>query len=731
MPENIVSDSVTKFRAAIARETRQSTLLDIPHESLRVAFLEKNAKAVRDALAKLSDLQFGVGPLSVQATDVSRIDLIVSMNGQMAREHGAPALYCGLGLLHWVDDRDDKSRTAPLLLIPIQAVWLTTGGFGIRQVGEPRMNEELIKHLGLPRAALPDDLLQFKPKKSHRKIRGFSDEAVIGLFSPIRTLLAERLDHALDRSLDPNPLLSRLIQPELRGTDHVRTVEDPPEPFLPCDTSQFEALRAAASGRSIIVNGPPGTGKTQTITNIVAHSLDRKMRVLLLSEAPIALQSVIDRLGKNAAPASILDLRPNSDMPLTASHGTMASIREGLAERPLAELPTLIVATAAGYLAAVPDHLVFDMLIVDEASNMRLSYAIPALTSCRQIIVAGDHQQCTPPPMMRYSPDGSVVDDGDMNLLDAFRAAQFEVVYLNRHYRSKHQSLIEFSNRRFYARRLKISPSKYPLGQYGSILHCVEGIFEDGVNHIEAEKVAQRVVEELKRNDTKSISIIAATYEQCVVIAKLVRKAHPEGYKRVLVMHVSECQGTECDIAYLSLVYGPDAAGSQKFAFGLLSDHGGQRLLNVSLTRAKERTEIFSSIDTETLNSAGRAPANTLVEFLTSHGRTIEDDRREAMNNLLGEVLIRNDYDVQLHDFAVLVRRKATWLAAIQICGRKSVLDEASERAQLENSGWRVLSLAAEVLDRDNASFDPDVLALVECIDGWVREIPELRWRPY
>ena len=344
MPENIVLDSITKFRASIARENHQSTLLHIPRESLRVAFLENSAKAVREALRQFSDLQLGVGPLSLRPMDVSRVDLIASMNGQMAREQGAPALYCGLGLLHWIDELD-QTRTAPLLLIPVLADWLNSGGVRIRQVGEPCLNSELIKRSGLPRAAFPDDVLQFKPKRSHRQVKGFSDEAVIGLFSPVRALLAERLGEALDRPLDPHPVLSRLIRAEVPTTDHARIVEDPPTPFLPCDTSQFDALQAAASGRSIIVNGPPGTGKTQTITNIVAHALERKMRVLLLSEAPIALQAMIDRLGENLATATFLDLRPNLDAPLAVSHGAMSSIREDLTK----------LSTAVGFQAIVAE----------------------------------------------------------------------------------------------------------------------------------------------------------------------------------------------------------------------------------------------------------------------------------------------------------------------------------------------------------------------------------------
>ena len=134
MSENFVSAALQKFRASIARENARSTLFNIPRASLRTAHLKESATTIADALHRSSELEFDVGPLTRRPDDASNIDLIISLDGQITREHGVSALYCGMGLIDWTDPRDKRPRCAPLLLVPIRAIALAPNGYRIRQV---------------------------------------------------------------------------------------------------------------------------------------------------------------------------------------------------------------------------------------------------------------------------------------------------------------------------------------------------------------------------------------------------------------------------------------------------------------------------------------------------------------------------------------------------------------------------------------------------------------------
>lgn len=716
MSENFVSTTLAKFRASIAKENARSSIFNITRGSLRTAFLAEPAAEVRHALAHSSELEFGAGALTLHDDDASNIDVIVSLDSQVTRDYGMSALYCGLGLVQWTDPRDNRLRTAPLILVPVRAISLGSNGYRIRQVGEPILNEPLIKRIGLPRSAFPDDPLSFKPKKSHEMIKAFSPDAVIGLFSTIRTLLADRLDHALEPSLPQHRLVSALI-----GRESPDASDFDPKPldrraFLPCDTDQNSAMIAVDQGRNIIVHGPPGTGKTQTITNVVATAIGRGRRVLLLSEAPIALQPVIDRLGSSITPKSILDLRPARQAPLSTSHGRVQALAGELEALPSTELPLLTVATAGAYLSAVPAAWSFDLLIIDEASKMRTSYAVPAISRCEQMMIVGDDQQCSPSTILQYSQDGAVTTDGDIDILTAARSAGIATVYLKKHYRSQHPDLISFSNRTFYSCRLIAAPSIHPIGHYGSVRRFVGGVCRSSENQVECEQLVASIIEQKLRDADAEVVVIAATYQQCILIAKTLRSAIPGAYKSVSILHISECQGIECDVAYLSLVYGPDENGSQKNNFGLLAETGGQRLLNVAITRARQRTEVFSSIRTEHLAPRPRTPLSTLCAFLTRHELALQDNE-QMFESPMALLLRRNGYEPEAAQNATLVRKDGKFIAAIHHTGLQPDIDDSSQRAQLENSGWTVIGLPASLGESDSLEHEPDIKNMLEALD--------------
>jgi hypothetical protein len=723
MTENTISAAIAKFRALISVQNNRSTLYNLPKGGSRTLFIDADATAVHVALASGDEFEIGRGILAPAKDDVSQFELIASLDDQIILEHGLSSLYCALGFVEWAESAEVKPRTAPLLLVPLKAERNPAGTYMVRQAGRPMLNEPLLQRLGLQKSSIPaDDPLSYRPKKSHTRVKGFSNHAAIGLFSTVRTMLAERLDVAFDGTFASHPLVSNLLHPahkEDPGRADIENFSGSIETHLPCDTHQYQALALASAGRSIIVHGPPGTGKTQTITNIIAHVTEAGKRVLLLSEAAIALAPIIERLGSRVAAGDMLDLSVDDSTSLRGNHGRMADLRDDLNAIPEPRRPIITITTAVGYLAAIPPHWSFDIVIIDEASKMRMSYALPAIAAAKQVVIVGDHQQCGPSIIIQFSQDGSVAMDGDMSILEAARVAKLDAVHLTRHYRSKHPSLIDFSNERFYMRRLIAAPSLHPRGEYGCILHEVRGTFEGWTNLAEADALTKRVLHQLASDETSTIAVIAATYQQCVVIAKRIRAADPIGYKRISVMHGSACQGVEYDVVYLSLTHGPDSRGFQRRNFGILSDIDGHKVLNVCLTRARKRTEVFSSVETSGLDPFARTPIGALADFLLSYSGHRELEAAAVIPTPLFRVLKLNGYGVRDNDHNVLVTSDGQNLAAIQIIGLADALDEKSERAQLENSGWRVTSIPAEILDKDRFELDPAVANMLKYLDNF------------
>ncbi|PZR95207.1 MAG: hypothetical protein DI537_05325 [Stutzerimonas stutzeri] len=720
MSDNKVAAAVAKFRATISEQNSRSTLFNIARGSIRTLFLSADATEVRTGFASGKSLRVCSGLLAAAPGDQSQFDLIVSLDDQMILEHGMSSLYCGLGLLEWADTPTSKPKTAPLVLVPLTAERDADGGFEVRQAGEPVLNEPLLTRLGLDKSSIPaDDPLAYRPKKSHTRVRAFTPHAAIGLFSTVRTMLAERLDAAFSGTFASHPLISNLLQ--TRGGPALKPAAgegaEAPQPLLPCDTDQFKALALALAGQSALIYGPPGTGKTQTITNIIAAATAREKRVLLLSEAASALKPVVERLSASGFALPILDLSADASTGLRGNHGRMAQLRDELNAIPSDARPSVTICTSVGYLATVPPHWTFDIVIVDEASKMRMSYALPALASSQQAIIVGDNQQCAPSTILQFSQDGSVIFDGDMSLLDAARQANFDAVKLTRHYRSRHPSLIDFSNERFYMNRLIAAPSVHPRGPHGCILHQVNGSFDGGANLPEVDALVARVIQTLSDEPASSVAVIAATYQQCLAIAGRLMTADPAHRNRASILHAASCQGLEFDIVFVSLTHGSRSNGTQRRNFGIFSDIDGDKVLNVCLTRSRVRTEVFSSIDTSNLNPDARSPIGALADFLTSFHDLDEVETEETPATPLSRALKQHGYGVRMDDHHVLVTLEDRNFAAIQLVGGADPLDEMSERAQLGNSGWPVTTIPASALEHGADALDRAIATVVKDLD--------------
>lgn len=276
----------------------------------------------------------------------------------------------------------------------------------------------------------------------------------------------------------------------------------------------------------------------------------------------------------------------------------------------------------AQYLAA--NSSVFDVVIFDEASQIPVWDAIGAIARGKQVVMVGDPKQL--PPTSFFDRAESTQDDADVeadleSILDECISANLPIRNLNWHYRSRHESLIAFSNQRYYESKLVTFPSPVTSDRAVS-LHIVNGVYEKGsarTNPAEAKALVNDLISRLRSPGFKesklTIGVVTFNGEQQKLIEDLLdteRRKDPalESYfsenelEPVFVKNLESVQGDERDIMYFSITYGPDAAGNVAMNFGPLNRTGGERRLNVAVTRARHELRVFSTLRAEKIDLA-------------------------------------------------------------------------------------------------------------------------------
>lgn len=276
----------------------------------------------------------------------------------------------------------------------------------------------------------------------------------------------------------------------------------------------------------------------------------------------------------------------------------------------------------AQYLAA--NSSVFDVVIFDEASQIPVWDAIGAIARGKQVVMVGDPKQL--PPTSFFDRAESTQDDADVeadleSILDECISANLPIRNLNWHYRSRHESLIAFSNQRYYESKLVTFPSPVTTDRAVS-LHIVNGVYEKGsarTNPAEAKALVGDLIDRLRSPGFKesklTIGVVTFNGEQQKLIEDLLdteRRNDPalESYfseselEPVFVKNLESVQGDERDIMYFSITYGPDAAGNVAMNFGPLNRTGGERRLNVAVTRARHELRVFSTLRAEKIDLA-------------------------------------------------------------------------------------------------------------------------------
>jgi hypothetical protein len=261
----------------------------------------------------------------------------------------------------------------------------------------------------------------------------------------------------------------------------------------------------------------------------------------------------------------------------------------------------------------------FDLVIFDEASQCFAEQGIPALYRGKQVVIAGDSKQLQPNDLYRVRFENDADDNPELevdSLLDL--ACQYlPQTQLRGHYRSKSLDLINFSNQHFYKNTLSLLPVFQEINlQKPAIQYLkVEGVWENSINQIEAERVIDLVRNIHQTSPEKSIGIVTFNFKQQGLIQDLLSPLTPDGgnldtkltsksdeqvplsgVRGLFVKNIENVQGDERDIIIFSIGYAPDAKGKMVMQFGSLNGQGGENRLNVAVTRAREKIYIISSI---------------------------------------------------------------------------------------------------------------------------------------
>ena len=278
-----------------------------------------------------------------------------------------------------------------------------------------------------------------------------------------------------------------------------------------------------------------------------------------------------------------------------------------------------------------PGTVTFDLLVIDEASQIRPEDALGVIARARQIVVVGDQKQLPPTSFFDRLVDDGDGEEEDEDIPAGATAADMESILslcearglrsrmLEWHYRSRDPSLIRVSNAEFYGDNLVLPPSPLQLDpNYGLKFRRVPGVYargktateRAGTNKIEAQYIVQAVVEHARNSPDLSLGVVAFSKAQSDTLTEALeyeRRRDPvldaflrEGRAEdVFVKNIENVQGDERDVILISVGYGPQEPNGRlaSMSFGPINGEGGERRLNVLFSRARIRCEVFASFD--------------------------------------------------------------------------------------------------------------------------------------
>ena len=274
-----------------------------------------------------------------------------------------------------------------------------------------------------------------------------------------------------------------------------------------------------------------------------------------------------------------------------------------------------------------PGRIEFDVVVFDEASQVKAVDAFGAILRGKQVIVVGDTRQMPPSDFFGRDVDLGEEDNvtGDIeSVLSMFKMAGAQERYLQWHYRSRHESLIAVSNVEFYESKLIVFPTSgaNPNATGLRFHHLPDALYDRGrtrTNKGEAKAVAATVIEHALATPNLSLGVVAFSVVQRDLIqieVELLRQRHPEtenffisgGHESFFIKNLENVQGDERDVIFISIGYGRNESGRIAKEFGPVNREGGHRRLNVLITRAKLAMAVFCNFRADELElDAGTA----------------------------------------------------------------------------------------------------------------------------
>ncbi len=386
--------------------------------------------------------------------------------------------------------------------------------------------------------------------------------------------------------------------------------------------------------------------------------------------------------------------------------------------------------SVAQYIDA--DSMKFDLVIFDEASQMPTSEAVGSIARAKQVVVVGDPKQLPPTKFFSSnSLDEDNLDKEDLeSILDDCLALSIPSRHLLWHYRSKHESLIAFSNSQYYDNKLLTFPSPDDIRSKVTF-EKVDGFYDKGKsrqNRAEAEAIVSEVIARLRDPKLSALSIGVVTFSsvQQSLIEDLLMQSfakYPQleeqannSNEPIFVKNLENVQGDERDVILFSIGYGPDKSGYVSHNFGPLNRDGGWRRLNVAVSRARNEMKVFSTLDPDQINlartsSEGVAGLKAFLEYAqkgknkftvssaSAHTRSL------SLIDFIADKIRQKGYDVNTNigcsgykvDLGIVNPENKTEYLLGVICDGETYRDtkscrdrEITQTSVLSMLGWRI-----------------------------------------
>jgi very-short-patch-repair endonuclease len=390
--------------------------------------------------------------------------------------------------------------------------------------------------------------------------------------------------------------------------------------------------------------------------------------------------------------------------------------------------------SVAQYLDA--GYAPFDLVVFDEASQIPVWDAVGVIARGKQLAVVGDPKQLPPTNFFGKSTDTDGSGDEQVedleSILDECLGAGMNRLSLQWHYRSRHESLITFSNIHYYASCLITFPS--PVTDDVAVkFERIHGVYDRGgtrTNRLEAEAIVKGIEKHYLTPAKSHLTLGVVTFNQPqqVLIETLLdalRRTSPEldraiaarAHEPLFIKNLENVQGDERDVIFFSITFGPDAAGRTTMNFGPLNGDGGHRRLNVAISRAREAVVIYSTllpeqIELSKVRAAGVRDLKHYLEFaIKGPGALVEQSMPTGLapdspfETAVIQILRNHNWDVHPQvgcsgyriDIGVVdPRARGRYLAGIECDGRTyhsgaTARDRDRLRQHvLEGLGWRI-----------------------------------------